>query len=347
MNLYDMVSRKDKRLQRGSSVVAGKRVTLDGGVWRGLRWRGAGDEVRIQRVLECYPFRHRPETCGWQAWGRVEAVLQWQEGGQRREVPLGGASGGGVLPAPLRFRWPGDVPPEADLVLRAPGGRAFLGVHRALWRWMIRRHARGTGMELGPGPNPQILPGRGVNVRYVEQKSPEEWASFYNDAGKFTVDPALWSRYAIGDAAHVPAEDESLDFIFSCHMFEHLANPLGHLEHWRAKLRRGGKVLAIVPDVAGSKDYVHAPSTLEELLAEHAAGVMEPQLRHYQRWAAFRGGIDPAQYLAEGRSIHVHFYTRENIEALLRHAVARLGYARYRLMHRPNHKDFYFVLVKA
>ena len=61
-------------------------------------------------------------------------------------------------------------------------------------------------------------------------------------------------------------EDGSLGFIFSSHVFEHLANPLGHLEHWYAKLRHGGLIVGIVPDVGGSKDYVFEPCSVTGLL---------------------------------------------------------------------------------
>jgi hypothetical protein len=126
-----------------------------------------------------------------------------------------------------------------------------------------------------------------------------------------------------------------------------LANPLGHLEHWHAKLHQGGVVVGIVPDVGGSKDYVFGPCCVEDLLDEYAKSIMEPQLSHYRRWAAARApGRDPVLYWKAKRSIHVHFYTLDNMKALLEIAVKRLGFRSFRVWYTPNHKDFYFVVEK-
>jgi hypothetical protein len=99
--------------------------------------------------------------------------------------------------------------------------------------------------------------------------------------------------------------------------------------------------------VGGSKDYVFGPCCVEDLLDEYAKSIMEPQLSHYRRWAAARApGRDPVLYWKAKRSIHVHFYTLDNMKALLEIAVKRLGFRSFRVWYTPNHKDFYFVVEK-
>lgn len=50
-----------------------------------------------------------------------------------------------------------------------------------------------------------------------------------------------------GDALSLPALEESLDYVFSSHCLEHLANPVQAIEHWRGKLRPGGVLFLYLP----------------------------------------------------------------------------------------------------
>ena len=134
-------------------------------------------------------------------------------------------------------------------------------------------------------------------------------------------------------------------------MFEHLANPLGHLQHWHAKLKPGGVVLAVIPEISSTKDLHMRPCGLTEIIDEYEAGLKEPQLRHYERHVTRLGARQPNPELAcammdRAESIHVHYYDRPGIARVLQMAVDRLGFAGFRLIHTPNHKDFYYILKK-
>jgi SAM-dependent methyltransferase len=381
MNLVDMATRKDRHLElharlvslgndrwksakmlashvTGRYIIAAKRTIA------GIRYRGfdvSADErtkLILRSACAWYPFRFLPHSTGWgivaidrRAEGRrFDAVLKERTTGRilaARSVQLTTTLQTVAFPAP-----PGAPveTTEIDLQLEfsgTGGGRAFLAVHRVLDRSEVIALCRGKGVELGPGPRPQVLPDATRDVLYIEQSQSDDWNRLYNEKRQLDVDRELWSNYTIGEAFPLPVEDESLDFIFSSHVFEHLANPLGHLEHWYTKLRHGGVIVGIVPDVGGSKDYVFEPCSIAGLLEEHASQHMQPQLSHYRRWAAARApGKDPAEYWKAKRSIHVHFYTPENMQALLKFAVERLGYRTFRVWHTPNHKDFYFALEK-
>jgi len=87
--------------------------------------------------------------------------------------------------------------------------------------------AKGYGVEIGPGPSPQILNGPNTTVKYIEEKPVEEWRNLYKDFDHSKDN--LWKSYHVGNASEIDASDGSLDFIFASHVFEHLHNPLGHL----------------------------------------------------------------------------------------------------------------------
>ena len=381
MNLVDMATRHDRHLEcrarvvslgrdrwqsakmlvshvMGGYIIAAKR-TIGGIQYRGFDISAdARTRLIVRSACLWYPFRLVPPSTGWnivaidrRAEGkRFDAVLKDRSTDRilaTRSLELTGAL------QPVAFPGLPDMSVNAagtDLQLEFSGrgaGRAFLAVHRVLDRSEVIALCRGKGVELGPGPHPQVMPSGTREVRYIEQSPPDNWNKLYNEKNRLHVDPELWSKYTIGEAFPLPVEDGSLDFIFSSHVFEHLANPLGHLEHWYTKLHPGGVVVGIVPDVGGSKDYVFEPCPVKGLLDEYDSRDMQPQLSHYRRWAAARApGKDPAQYWQARRSIHVHFYTAENMQALLELAVERLRYRTFRLWHTPNHKDFYFVLEK-
>jgi SAM-dependent methyltransferase len=381
MNLVDMATRRDRHLELQARVVSlgndrwksakmlvshvtGRYIIAAKRTIGGIQYRGfdvsADESTRfiVRSACAWYPFRRLPHSTGWSIMAidrravgrRFDAVLKERSTGRvlaTRSVQLTGTLQPVAFPAPSSARLDAA---ETDLQLEfcgTGGGRAFLAVHRVLDRSEVIALCRGKGVELGPGLQPQVLPDGTREVLYIEQSQSDDWNRLYNEKKHLRVDQELWSKYTIGEAFPLPVEDASLDFIFSSHVFEHLANPLGHLEHWYTKLRQGGVIVGIVPDVGGSKDYVFEPCPLTGLLEEHASKRMQPQLSHYRRWAAARApGKDPADYWEAKRSIHVHFYTADNMQALLELAVQRLGYRTFRVWHTPNHKDFYFALEK-
>jgi SAM-dependent methyltransferase len=272
-------------------------------------------------------------------------IVSWAEGtniGVRKEIK------------PSRKLTVLDIPScehvGADLIIEiAPlaGGDVFFGVHKLLDRSVLYSRCVGTGVEIGPGPKPQIRPSARTAVKYVEQATPDQWQKLYGMDSKVAVDESLWDHYVVGNADKIPANPESLDFIFSSHVVEHLANPLGHMKYWNTLLKPGGIVAAIIPDREGCKDFVFPASSLEELVNEYQQGGMEVQLCHYQRWAKHRAPAASAEsILTSGRSIHAHFYTPQSMNYILSAMYKQIGFRKFRVISNPNHKDFFVLLTK-
>jgi len=246
------------------------------------------------------------------------------------------------------------IPPapssELDLLVHAPlqkGIKIFFGIYRMLDRRLLYTKCKGNGVEIGPGPKPQIHPGIRTKVKYIEQSTPDQWRKLYGQNTKVPVDPELWKHYEVGNANNISVLRESLDFIFSSHVIEHLANPLGHLAYWSTLLKTGGIIAAVIPDRDGCKDYIFRPSTIEELDEEFRIGSMEPTLAHYQRWGECRAPkTDSAEILKSGRSIHVHFYTPRSMNQILHKTYQKLGFRQYKVICEQNHKDFFILLTK-
>lgn len=239
----------------------------------------------------------------------------------------------------------------ADLLVRVQAQEDIrLYTSRRVDRHALYRLARGKGIEIGPGPKPQIHNGPDVDVAYVEEKSAMDWLATYRTGAS----EQAWSdeNYRLGKAHDLPVGDASLDFIFSSHVFEHLYNPLGHLQHWQQKLKPGGLVLSVVPSLEGTKDFVLPPTTLTQLMAEHDAGTFDVPRAALEQWVRYQSPEEAdiaraVDRIAEERfSIHVHSYDSILANCVLRYAVEALGFSRYRVHYKKNSKDFAFVLQR-
>ena len=344
-----MLNRRDPNLKVLGDVIMAKHVRLDE-LWRGLDMR-PGAAFTIPDVRRFVNLRTFPAQCGWmvETTGDLAVKIAFLDSatGEERSSRLYSGSF-----QPIMLPWPQAVSGALDLhvsVLYEDQGpskkKVFIANHRALSRQWLVDAAVGTGVEIGPGPRPQILPKPGVDVSFLEQMPPEEWNRLYNKGGKFHVRPELWKNYIIGEASDLPVADGSLDFIFSSHVFEHLANPIGHLRRWKQKLAPGGKVICVVPDLAGTKDAFRDRSTVEEWRQEAEADIWLPNEQHYVR----NLGLPPEDQIVRSQikrntSIHVHFYDNINCQQLLELAVRELGYSDYVMEYTPNHKDFHFIL---
>ena len=327
----------------------------------GLRPRLARDTVRGlllrsgMRVVVKQASRH------WPNYAQGEGVFKFRSCGMTKvKVIVGWSAGNPDKLSPqlecivntklMDVAVPATAGAALDLVIQVPlqkGAKLFFGIHRLLDRTELYVRCKGQGVEVGPGPRPQILPNARTHVKYIEQATPDQWQQLYGKGTETPVNQELWQLYVLGNADNIPSPPGSLDFVFSSHVVEHLANPLGHLAYWANLLKPGGVVAAVIPDRSGCKDYVFPPSTVEELEAEYRQGSMTPTLAHYQRWAKLRApNADPAEIMKSGRSIHVHFYTPKSIADVLRQSHKALGFRKYTVISEHNHKDFFVLLEK-
>jgi SAM-dependent methyltransferase len=119
-------------------------------------------------------------------------------------------------------------------------------------------------LELGPGGKP-LLDITSENTRFLDAKTTEELkASVFNDTGVSVPVHYVWSpgntyRELVGDGT-------SFDNVVSSHNFEHLPNPVGHLQEVGEILKPGGRYYMVVPHHDGTFDYYRPYSTIGDLL---------------------------------------------------------------------------------
>lgn len=355
MNLYDVVHRKDRCLNvlEGAVEAVRRPRPQDDYVVR----LSPGARLRLQAASEFTLLRSFPRDLGWRvsATERLPLIAVRDEARGRTAV-LSEASGARPsdtpgFAAPL-LTWPAWIGTAEtfDLELCNEDRHSAVDISVAPvfdTRAALRPLLKGEGVEVGPGLNPIVRPGFGVRVRYVEAMPIEDWVKNYAKQHTVTAkDRALFAHYVIGDAQKLdPIEDGSLDFIFSNHVFEHLMNPLGVLERWSAKLKPGGAIVGVTPDLRYCFDLRQPPSTREDWLAEYEDETWSLTDQKYDKWIRYTAPYNKRDDLkARGYSIHAHYYMPETFLTLIDLARERSLVGRAFLNTSPANKDFGFAL---
>ncbi|MEM7202035.1 MAG: class I SAM-dependent methyltransferase [Planctomycetota bacterium] len=362
MNLPDLLKRRDRALGRVCEHIEPCAHRAGGVQMLGLRLPH-GAELELTELMTFDEMRVLPRDLGWAAAldgaSRASGRLRIAAVVDGAEHPVAAQDLSAKTDRewhPLRFEWPTELL-DADatgLILRAEtkgDGVVYLGVTEVFdLRRPLLAMADGVGIEVGPGANPQVLPRRGTDVRYLERSPIEEWSELYRKTQARELPSRvrkLWDRYVVGDAQQLDiVEPASIDFVFSSHVFEHFVNPLGTLAAWRRRLRAGGRVLGVVPDAHNCFDLRQPLSRERDWQREWHDEIWEPEDHHYEKWCAYtEPRVTPANLRERGYSIHAHYYTPETFAQLLDLAVQELGYARCQVRTLRNNKDFAWLLT--
>ncbi|MCB4377984.1 class I SAM-dependent methyltransferase [Synechococcus sp. MU1650] len=204
--------------------------------------------------------------------------------------------------------------------------------------------AQGKGVEIGPGPSPQIVNNDRTLVKYIEEKPADEWKELYAEFGDEAKEK--WNAYQIGTASDIGEADSSLDFIFASHVFEHLHNPIGHLKYWSKKLCLGGLVLLVVPQQSGTKDFSQNFTNISRLKQEESGDQFMPSVENYFDWAKGWKKEAVDKLIREKFSIHVHTYDYDSIVMLAEEMIFMKVFSDYIIEYLPCTKDFLIAFKK-
>lgn len=143
----------------------------------------------------------------------------------------------------------------------------------------------------------------------------------------------------LADACYLPLPDDTLDYLCSSHVLEHLPNPLGALYEWHRVLKPGGWLYLVVPDKRFTFDRSRPLTSINHLLNDFLMGTYLCSDEHLTEfvyeadWATLRPDGPPEEVanakritledyrrrLAQGEhiDIHYHTFTPESLEKLL------------------------------
>jgi SAM-dependent methyltransferase len=133
-----------------------------------------------------------------------------------------------------------------------------------------------------------------------------------------------------GDLQDIP--DETYDFILSCHMLEHSANPLRALKAWRRVLKPNGSLVLLLPNKSMTFDHRRPVTSLAHLIEDFESGTTEEDLTHLPEILRLHdivrdpeaGGYEKfkerSERNAEFRGMHQHVFDPPLVRAMLERA---------------------------
>ncbi|CAN5540919.1 hypothetical protein BH18VER1_BH18VER1_18210 [soil metagenome] len=186
------------------------------------------------------------------------------------------------------------------------------------------RYLVGNGIEVGAGNRPFPLQ-ETVRVSYGDIRDLASVERYF-DSRDVKVGSSIDAQTFAG------IETDSLDFVISAHVIEHLWDPIGSIVNAIRVLRAGGVHLLAVPDLRHTFDRLRPETTVEHSLRDYADGgsstcqqayeehlrYVHPELtgEHYPDAEIERQAIENVKRWPEF-DIHFHAWTREAFEALL------------------------------
>ncbi len=219
-----------------------------------------------------------------------------------------------------RFRDGSLTPPLFTRLLAAPP------LERHPFQFLLSRVVPDAlGLEIGAHTNPAA----GLSPFYTDAV-----AAFAGSAGRVDF---------LSDARALPLPDDTLDYLVSSHVLEHLPDPLAALYEWHRVLRPGGFLYLVVPDQRFTFDAPRPTTTPEHLLREFNEGTTPADAAAHvdefvfqTDWSILSPNTAPAEratqqaaartrYLRELEQglpidIHYHTFTPDSLEAVLRAA---------------------------
>jgi SAM-dependent methyltransferase len=133
---------------------------------------------------------------------------------------------------------------------------------------LAERFISGCGLEVGAGARPFPVPAH-AQVVYGDIRERAALESYFKTR-------AVSSDQRIDAQSLAGVADNSLDFVISAHVIEHLLDPVRAIVNAIRVLKRGGIHILVVPDMRRTFDRHRPETTLAHALADFALADAEP-----------------------------------------------------------------------
>jgi SAM-dependent methyltransferase len=196
---------------------------------------------------------------------------------------------------------------------------------------VAERFLTGQGLEVGAGDRPFPVP-KHIRVFYGDIRDTASIQDYFKTAEVRSGSPIDAQTFA-------GVANDSLDFVISAHVIEHLRDPIGAIVNAVRVLRPAGIHIVVVPDMRFTFDRRRPETSVEHALRDYEDGgestcrdAYEEHLRYVHPELTGREyGEAEIQWQAGENcrrwrefDVHFHAWTRDGFESLL---AAAAGYA--------------------
>jgi ubiquinone/menaquinone biosynthesis C-methylase UbiE len=199
---------------------------------------------------------------------------------------------------------------------------------------IAREYCKGSGIEIG-GLHSRL--NVEADVKVLDYLDTESLKKKYKDDVNVNLDD-LWNVDIVSQAWIIPkVKDNSLDFVMSSHVLEHLPNPSVAIEEWIRVVKPGGTVFFIVPDMRFTFDKNRSLTNVQTLMEKHNTRTEKVDYDTYKEFATCTNGLlgSPAieiteEYLQllykQQENIHVHTFTENSVNEFVNALSHKLGF---------------------
>ena len=211
----------------------------------------------------------------------------------------------------------------------------------------------GTGLEIGPGSNPMPIP-LACEVIYGDVFTGEFLkANLYDGQdARDIIDPQVIVSF---DSLEKFA-DKSLDFIVACHVIEHTANPIRAIIEGVKKLRKGGSLALVVPDIEKTFDRNRPVTPLDHIVSDYKNPSRERDKENFREFYKLAFPVADEQYESvwqgkwkEEFPIHYHTWNFASfgkmIDWIRSHDCALADVRAHHPVHLNDAIEFYYLLT--
>jgi SAM-dependent methyltransferase len=131
----------------------------------------------------------------------------------------------------------------------------------------------GAGIEVGAGDRPFPLP-EGAHCYYGDVRDRAELVTYFGNE-RILVTGHIDAQTMAGIVS------DSLDFVISAHVIEHLYDPIGSIRATVKTLKPDGVFVVVVPEMRQTWDRMRPPTCLEHVLADSRDGGQSTRLQAY------------------------------------------------------------------
>jgi len=232
------------------------------------------------------------------------------------------------------FQWPDSVTKTSDAELaRFRAGRPFPRSWTSADRQSPPRHSsltmrevaasflHGSGIEIGAGSGPLPIP-QGCDVKYADRLDHQQLQtnSYPGQVAEEMMVPELIVELDSLDGI----ADGSADFVAASHVIEHTRNPIRAIVDASGKIRPGGHLLLIVPDMTQTFDHARELTTLAHLILDFYDPSAERDKQHFQEFYKIASATPADDFQrvwmeawATRFPIHYHTWTYESFREMV------------------------------
>ena len=194
---------------------------------------------------------------------------------------------------------------------------------------MAKEFCKGSGLEIGSLHSRLNVD---ANVKIVDFIDTETLKANYKDDPNVNVED-IWPVDIVANAWDLSKVDSnSVDFVMSSHVLEHLPNPAVAIEEWMRVVKPGGIVFFIVPDMRYTFDKKRKLTPIEDLLEKYKLKTNKVPYEAYDEFVNLT--FDETGYSKEfiqkmyedQANIHVHTFTEESLIGLCNALIDIIGF---------------------